>query len=472
MSWKLFLIAGYLLSAVVIPFILISNKRPAATLAWIWATLLFPYVGPFFYLLLGSERMHRRRFRKRLKQRLNSPRHLRPLARAEALPGAGHDEQNFVETLSAINAQPISTAASAHLLVNGQPYYDSLEAAILGARRTIHFESFIFRRDTSGDRFLRLLIDAARRGVKVCLLLDELGCSHVPRRYFRELVAAGGKFSWFGNVHPLRNRWTLGLRNHRKLQVIDGEIAFVGGMNIGREYLGEEPALGPWHDVQVRVTGEVVGLLDNTFADDWYFATDEKIHSAAQAKTSPAPGPIPVQVIEDGPDNPQDPLSLSVVGLIHHARRRLWFTTAYFVPLYSHLSALKLAAARGVDVRMLVSAKSEHPYLVEVSRSYYEELLRYGVRIYEFSEGTNHGKIMAIDDQWATIGSANFDNRSMHLNFELNLAFHSPEVVEQTARILKGYFVASEEIHFSKFIRRPFWNRLKESACRPLGPLL
>ncbi len=476
MWWHLLWIGGYLLSACVIPFILLSNKRPAATLAWIWAMILFPYGGPLFYLCFGSERMNRRRFRNRVKDRLRSPTHLEPRTRLERLRAETPDpDRELTEMLSTINAQPITTAETARVLIDGAAFYDALEEAIAAARKTIHIELFIWRSDPAGDRFRRLLVEAARRGVKVRLLLDEMGCSHLYRSYFRELTEAGGSFSWFGNVHPLRNRWTFGLRNHRKLQIIDGETAFVGGMNMGCEYLGQKEELGPWHDIQVRVTGPVVTTLENTFADDWYFATDEKIHPLPPAApTGPASTgeAIPVQVIEDGPDNRQDPLSLSVLALINQARHRLWLTTAYFVPLHSHLSALKLAAARGVDVRMLISAKSEHFYLVEVSRSYYEELLRYGIRIFEFYEGINHGKVMAIDDRWASIGSANFDNRSMHLNFELNLAFHSPRMVEEIAGVLAGYYQASREIHFHSFVRRPFWNKLKESAFRPLGPVL
>ncbi|HEY8967134.1 MAG TPA: phospholipase D-like domain-containing protein, partial [Candidatus Methylacidiphilales bacterium] len=260
MTWHWFWIAGYVLSLAVIPFILLANKRPAATLAWIWAVLLFPYAGPFFYLLMGSERMHRRRLRRRIRERRRVSRHARanhPKDRARRIAGDDPGLLDLVETLSAINSRPITTADEVALLVDGAAFYDALEAAIRSARKTIHMECFIWRDDAAGDRFRSLLVEAARRGVRVRLLLDEMGSGRLYRTYFRELSEAGGRFSWFGNVHPLRNRWTFGLRNHRKLQVIDGETAFVGGMNIGREYLGQDTALGPWHDLQVRVTGAV-----------------------------------------------------------------------------------------------------------------------------------------------------------------------------------------------------------------------
>ena len=474
MTWHLFWIGGYGLSLCVVPFILLANKRPAATLAWIWAVMLFPYLGPFFYLLLGSERMHRRRFRKRVKELRRAPKRRKPkgrVARSAAAETENDPAWTLVETLSAINSQPITGADEVELLVDGAAFYDRLAEAIRKARRMIHIECFIWRDDTTGSRFRELLVDAARRGVRVRLLLDEMGCSKLYRSYFRELTEAGGYFSWFGNIHPLRNRWTFGLRNHRKLQVIDGETAFVGGMNIGREYLGTDPAFGPWHDLQVRVTGAVVAELENTFADDWYYATDEKIPVDAERRT-PNIEAVPVQVLEDGPDNREDLLALSVLSLINQAQHRLWLATAYFVPLYTHLEALKLAAARGVDVRLLVSIRSDTPSLVEVSRSYYEELLGYGVRIFEFDRGVNHGKAMIVDKEWATIGSANFDNRSMHLNFELNLAFYSSRVVEEMAVLLNGYYERSTEVELSRFLRRPVWERLKESTFRLLGPAL
>ena len=465
----LFLVLGYLLSAACLPAILLANRRPAATWGWIWAIFLFPYAGPLFYFLLGSDRMQRKRLRNRRRHSLKAPRRIR--AGKAATPDPGPEvERNLVETLSALNLQPSSSAEGVDLLSDGAAFYDALETAIAGARETVHIEFFIWRDDEQGARFRRLLADAARRGVRVRLLLDEMGCSRLSRAYFRELLAAGGAFSWFGNVHPLRNRWTFGLRNHRKLQIVDGRAAFVGGMNLGREHLGLDPARGRWRDLQVRVEGPVVRALENTFADDWFFATDEKIPAPA-----PFAGPeaaITVQVVEDGPDNRQHPMALSLEALIGHARRRLWIASGYFLPTQSLLDALKLAAARGVEVRVLVSEKSDHFYVVEAGRSFYEEMLRYGIRVYEFHKDVNHAKVVLVDDKWTSVGSANFDNRSMYLNFELNLVFHDPGTAARAAALLDGYYRHAEEIGLDRWLKRPFHRRLRESLFRPFGPVL
>jgi cardiolipin synthase len=177
-------------------------------------------------------------------------------------------------------------------------------------------------------------------------------------------------------------------------------------------------------------------------------------------------------VVEDGPDSRQNPLALSLLALIGHARRRLWIASGYFLPTQPILDALKLAAARGVEVRILVSEKSDHFYVVEAGRSFYEELLRYGIRVYEFHRDVNHAKVILVDDKWVSIGSANLDSRSMYLNFELNLVFHDADVAGRAAVLLDTYYRHAEEIGLDRWLKRPFRRRLRESFWRPLGPVL
>ncbi len=249
-----------------------------------------------------------------------------------------------------------------------------------------------------------------------------------PHRDFEQLAVIsrrwsppGGKFAWFRTAHPLRNRWTFNLRNHRKLQIIDGRYAFVGGMNMGREYAGEDPQVGAWRDVQIEVTGPAAKKLQMVFADDWYFATEEKLLDARYYPKPTRPQRVLVQAMPDGPDSYEDPIQMTIDAMLHWAKKRVWLTAGYFVPNEPLLTALKVAAARGVDVRLLVSEKSDHPMLIHIGRSYYEELLRLGVKIYEYDKGVNHAKVVLVDDDWLMVGSANFDIRSMRLNFELNL---------------------------------------------------
>jgi cardiolipin synthase len=299
-----------------------------------------------------------------------------------------------------------------------------------------------------------------------------VGSSAFTEGLLGEFRRAGGQFSWFQSLDPRRKRFFLNLRNHRKLQIVDGAVAFVGGMNIGREYEGGEGAVGHWRDAQVEASGPIAGELQSVFADDWFFATGQKIVEPRYYPVIPPDPRLPVQIVLGGPDRHHEPISKSIVSLLNEAGERAWIATGYFVPDDILLAALEVAASRGVDVRLLVSEKNDHPWLVTVGRSYYDQLLATGVRIFEYSAGINHAKIAVADRDWGMVGSANFDYRSMRLNFELNLLFHSREQNAVLTRLLEEDFRLSQEIDRAEFGRRPFRQKFLEAALRPLSPLL
>ena len=474
MHWSLVWL-GYLLTWALIPHILLRNKPPVSTLAWIWAVILFPYVGPLFYFVLGTDRIVRKKLRASREMAASGAREERkitPRTRAllDALPP---EERSAVELLSRINELAISSAESTRLLIDGTQFFPALCQRIDEACAHVHIEFFIWRDDARGRALRDHLVAAARRGVEVRVLVDQVGSLGLRRSFFHALTEAGGKFAWFRTAHPLRNRWTFNLRNHRKLQIIDGRHAFVGGMNMGREYAGEDPAIGPWRDVQIEIIGAAAKKLQMAFADDWFFATEEKLLDARYYPIPAQPQRLLVQPMPDGPDAPGDPIQMSLVFMLNTARQRVWLTAGYFVPNEPLLTALQLAAARGVDVRLLVSEKSDHPLLINVGRSYYEELLQFGVKIYEYERGINHAKVGLIDSRWLMVGSANFDVRSMRLNFELNTLVRDPERAAELEAVLSQDFDRdSRRIVLEEFLRRPWSQRFKESLLRPLAPLL
>ena len=471
---KILLLLCYLATWAAVPHLLFLKKRPAATLAWLWAILFIPFFGPLVYCLFGTDRLRRRRLKHRARfSAWPSPQ--RPPASAtddatavsiRNLPGR---ERQFLQLLSRINQLPASSAEELRVLRDAKEFYPALEQRIQNAKCDIHLEFYIWRGDETGGRFLRLLADAAQRGVTVRLLLDGVGSFGLRRRQLKDFCAAGGRLAWFQGLDPRRGRFVLNLRNHRKLQIIDGAVAFVGGMNIGREHEGLDPLFGHWRDVQVEATGSVVQALQEVFADDWFFATGEKIPRRPATIHRAA---YPMHVLVGGADRANEPMSKSIVSLLHEATTRVWIATGYFVPDDVLLAALELAASRGVDVRLLVAEKSDHWWLVIAGRSYYDELLAAGVRIFEYSAGTNHAKIAVADEHWAMVGSANLDYRSMRLNFELNLLFRSPEHNAALARILEHDFAASQEIDPAAFARRPFRRKWAEAVLRPLSPML
>jgi cardiolipin synthase len=473
MHWSLVWL-GYLLTWTAIPHILMRNKPPASTLAWIWAVILFPYVGPIFYVVFGTDRLVRQKLRAtRAMDAAGAREERKSTARTEALlerlPAA---EQPTVDLLSRLNEFAVSSAERTRLLIDGDQFFRALAERIDRACDHVHIEFYIWRNDPRGREMLSHLVAAARRGVEVRVLLDRVGCIRLRRSHFAPLVAARGKFAWFRTAHPFRNRWTFSLRNHRKLQIIDGRHCFVGGMNMGREYAGEDPAIGPWRDVQIEMTGSAARKFQMIFADDWFFATEEKLLDRRYYPAPENPQRLVVQPMTDGPDGVDDPIQMSIVLMLHTAQHRVWLTAGYFAPKEPLLTALQLAAARGVDVRMLISEKSDHPMLVNVGRSYYEELLRYGVKIYEYEAGINHAKVALIDEDWLMVGSANFDVRSMRLNFELNALVRDRARASDLERVLSRDFGRSTEIMLEQFSRRSRMQRLKESLVRPLSPLL
>ncbi len=474
MHWSLVWL-GYLLTLTLVPHILLRNKPPVSTLAWIWAVILFPYVGPLFYFVFGTDRIVRKKLRASREMAASGAREERkitPRTRAllEALPP---EERGAVELLSRINELAISSAESTRLLIDGTQFFPALCQRIDEARAHVHIEFFIWRDDARGRELLDRLVAAAQRGVEVRVLVDQIGSLGLARSFFHPLMEAGGKFAWFRTAHPLRNRWTFNLRNHRKLQIIDGRHAFVGGMNMGREYAGEDPAIGPWHDVQIEITGAAAKKLQMAFADDWFFATEEKLLDRRYYPLPAQAQCLLVQSMPDGPDAPGNPIQMSLVFMLNTARQRVWLTAGYFVPNEPLLTALQLAAARGVDVRLLVSEKTDHSLLINVGRSYYEELLEYGVKIFEYEKGITHAKVGLIDGRWLMVGSANFDIRSMRLNFELNVLIRDPERAAELDAVLSQDFNRdSHRIVLEEFQRRPWSQRFKESLLRPLAPLL
>ncbi|MES2570118.1 MAG: phospholipase D-like domain-containing protein, partial [Verrucomicrobiota bacterium] len=257
MTWTAFIV--YLITLAAIPHVLLSKKRPAATLAWIWSILLFPIVGALAYLLLGADRIKRRRLRRVAKAKF--ARHGESPGAAAKMSSQSPSAAALIRALANINGIPPSTATSLRLLIDASTFYPALKQRIEQARHHVHVEFFIWRNDNHGQAFLDLLVAAARRGIQVRLLLDQIGCFGTKRKFFDPLVEAGGEFTWFYSLPFGRHSRFTNLRNHRKLQIIDGEFAFVGGMNIGREYAGEDPAFGAWRDTQIEVQGNVVTFL-------------------------------------------------------------------------------------------------------------------------------------------------------------------------------------------------------------------
>ena len=438
-------------------------KSPPATLAWLWALLLFPIVGAVFYLLIGSERVVRSRLR--VKHELTS--RLRNDPRSRTVP----EDTLAMPELERVNGFPPTGGNSVALLPDGTSFFPVLLEVIAAAQHHLHLEFYIWGKDRAGTLVRDALVAAARRGVLVRVLVDEIGSLWLRRSFFATLVAAGGEFTWFHTFSPRRGRFHLNLRNHRKLVIADGTTALTGGMNIGDEYWRGNDA-PPYRDLAVRLHGPVVTQLAEVFAQDWYFGTGRALESAEYFPVAPLGGGVAAQVVPGAPDNDIHEIQLTLLALLHRAQHRIRLVTPYFVPEPPLLAALQLAAMRGVDVAVLVPEKCDHFYLTHVMRSYYDDLLPHGVRIFEYRPRMLHAKVVTVDGHYTMTGSANLDIRSLRLNFELNVLVACGDTTAAVDQTFDESARESREVTMAAYQRRPLRHKIAEAVFRPAAPLL
>lgn len=463
----LWLSLGWLVYLILLGIYIVLQKRePAATLSWLFSLALLPYIGFVIYYLFGPQKISRQRLR-------------RPRAYKMYPAGTdGNDGDSLLHALGkAITGYAAVTAHDVRLLVDGSATYAALIDDIGKARSHIHLEYYIYQPDQSGAALRDALVERARAGVKVRLVMDAVGSSHMTSHFFHDLVEAGGEISWF---HPIRfhhilkfwKRPPLNLRTHRKIVVIDSRIAYTGGINITDE---ENDALreDAYRDLHLRLTGDVVLQLQQVFVEDWIYATGQRDFISEIARDLPDldPGQICAQVLSSGPDSNWEAIHRLHVSAIHATRQRVWLVTPYFVPGEAALMALSSAALSGLDVRLMVPRMSDSRWVTLAARSYYDRLLDAGVKIYEYGPRMLHTKALLKDDDLAIIGSANFDNRSFRLNFEVSVLFEDSDVAAELARQIEGEFAYAPRVRGPRS-QAFLTERLPEALARLFSPLL
>ena len=305
--------------------------------------------------------------------------------------------------------------------------------------------------------------------MEVRFLVDSVGSYFLPTRFLRKLTDAGGQAARF---LPLLNPLRVNLRNHRKLLIVDGHTAFAGGMNIADEYLGESRRFGYWRDTHFRIAGPAVAGIQHTFLEDWYFTTNEAVKGGTYFPPGGVPGATLAQVVASGPDADFKAIREVFVAAILRARERVWIASPYFVPDAGLRDALLIAARAGADVRFLGPFRPDKwvPFLA--ARYYWSDLLAAGVKVYQYARGMMHSKFVLVDGEWASVGSANTDNRSLFLNFELNCQFFDADVVRELEDAYLKDLAWSVRIDPEVYAARPLASRLAENACRLFSPVL
>ena len=471
----LLLVAFEAMGALSVIHALMRGPTPQGVLAWSFFLLALPVFAVPLYWIFGP---HKYDGYLDARRTTAAPFHgvVETLSEAAVSMIVERDEEApLVVALERLVRLPLTGGNRAELLVDGDATRAAIFEAIDAAQQTVLLQFFIVRDDGFG-RDLGARLEAARaRGVRVCFLYDEIGSHGLTRRFVRRLEGAGVEIQPFG-ASRRSHRFQLNFRNHRKVVVVDGELGFVGGLNIGDEYLGLDPRLSPWRDTFVRVRGPVVAALQLSFLEDWHWATD-------QVPDWPWPVVAAPDATEDGrtghaialPTGPADPFetcSLAFVALIDSAEDRLWIATPYFVFDAQIMAALQLAALRGVDVRVLVPERADHAMAYYAGWSYHGRVLEAGCRIFRYSEGFMHQKVLLVDDRWAMVGTKNLDNRSMRLNFEISLLVECPVFAGEVERMLQRDLEASEEVTRGRLAEQGPWFRLKTRAARLFAPIL
>ncbi|TZF90202.1 cardiolipin synthase [Cognatilysobacter lacus] len=443
-------------------WIVMQRSEPVATLGWLMALAFLPYVGFVIYYVLGPQRIRRA-------GRRRDASHDAVGARGKS--NASGDMGALDRMAQAMTGYPPTTASRVDLLIDGAATYDALVTAIAAAQRHVHVEYYIYAGDRTGTRVRDALVERARAGVKVRVLLDGVG-SRLKRSFVAPLADAGVELAFF---HPVRwwatafSRPKLNMRTHRKIVICDGTVAFTGGINVTDD---ENDALNAdaYHDLHMRIEGDAVRWLQTAWLEDWHYATQKTLGDSTLFADA-APGPIATHVIPAGPDNAWEPVHRMQVEAIHQAERRVWLATPYFVPSRAALFALEGAAMRGLDVRVVIPKRSDSRLVTAAARSYFDKLLEAGVRVYEYGPRMLHSKVLLVDDDMAMIGTSNFDTRSFALNFEIVMLFCNAGVATELEKSLLADMAKSGEVTAGSR-KPPFASRLSEAVARLFSPML
>jgi cardiolipin synthase len=468
-SWSLghlFSILNFLLAVLFVSFILRSKRPPGNTLAWLLFVLIIPYVAIPLFIFLTDRKYKTRLQKKKALYELNP----------QVIP---QWEGSVEKLLGGMGVPPAKGGHQANLLASGEEAYAQIAALISSAQSRVHLTTFIFAEDPVAEALIFLLEKKAEEGVQVRILLDSLGSLMARHASFKGLRAKGGQVVFFNPVLHTPFAGRTNLRNHRKLLIVDSRRAIMGGMNIAKEYMGPGPDPARWTDLCLQLEGPCVRDMEAIFTEDWKFATGKDPGRESPAPAGGAPfdsapfggtphdGECALQIIPSGPDVRWDPLYDTLLSLIFQARQRVWIATPYFIPDESLTRALELAGRRGIDVRLLAPRKSNH-FLADLARgTYLRQLLNSGCRI-ALAEKMLHAKAFLVDGDYAILGSANFDMRSLLLNYEIGVLIRSGQPLASLDKWFREQFQAAGKSDF----KVNYWRDLLESVGRVFGPLI
>ena len=449
---------------------IMSTRTEQGAVAWAISLNTIPYVAVPAYWFLG-----RSRFQGYVTARQGEMEEIAGVTQ-DAREAVREFERPDEDISPAVRASqllagvPYLSGNSVELLVDGNRTFDSILRGIDEAEDYILFQFFIVHDDQIGRQIKAHLVEKAMAGVRVYFLYDEVGSHDLPRAYKRELGRAGVEVSAFNTRKGPGNRFQINFRNHRKVVVVDGKVAWVGGHNVGDEYLGRDPKFGHWRDTHVRIEGPAALGAQLSFAEDWYWATERRL----DLDWTPVPADeddIRVLILPSGPADELETANLMFVHAISRAEERIWIASPYFVPDRPVITALQLAGLRGLDVRILIPDEPDHLAVYLAAFSYLDESAATGVKFYRYQDGFLHQKVMLIDDSVATVGTANFDNRSFRLNFEITAVIVDDDFAAEVERMFEDDFARSRQMEPGEYDAKPWWFRFAVNLARLTAPV-
>ncbi len=467
-----YLISEWAIRLVMLP-VVVQRRRPPAALAWLVVIFAVPWVGLVLYVLVGGQRLGwlRRRRYHHITAAIQRVDRLSAVAEYAVHPEIDERFGPLENLAQNSGGSPILAGNDVEVIAETDACIARLIADIDAARDTVHLLVYIWRADATGRRVADAMGRAAERGVRCRVLVDAVGSRSFMPTLGQSLRRRGVQCHEVMPVNPLRRKFArIDLRNHRKLFVIDGRVAYTGSQNIVDADYGRKGLI--WHDLMLRLRGPAVLHLQLVFLEDWAFATDAEPDVGDLVGPVEHVGEVAAQIAPSGPVYPNEWFSNLLVEAIHHAKRHLIITTPYFVPDAPVLLALKLAVMRGAKVEIALPARTDHPIVEAAGRSCYRELLDAGVIIHRFGDGLLHAKTMTVDDAFAMVGTANLDVRSFQLNFELNVLLFGSDITGRLRFMQQHYIDRSTPIDPAAWRRRSWRHTLPDNIAMLMGPLL
>jgi cardiolipin synthase len=450
---------------------IMTTRTAPGAIAWSVSLVTFPFVAVPAYAVLGRSRFEG--FIDAYEQRADEIDELVDQIRTDLEPWRVETtkQRTMYDAIRALAKMHLLKSNKVELLINGQATFDSILAGVAAAQDYVLFQFYMIHDDGLGRRVKDVLIERAKAGVAVYVLYDEIGSSGLPESYAAELRSAGAEVSSFKPTQGSNNRFQLNFRNHRKMVVVDGKTAWVGGHNVGDEYLGLDEKFSPWRDTHVKLTGPVAIQLQTVIVGDWYWATREI--PELNWRPVPAEGSDTLaMILPFAPSERLETAGLYFVAALQAAKERIWISAPYFVPDEAVMKALELAALRGVDVRIITTGKPDSLPVYLAAFHYISQLRDLGIKFYAYKPGFLHSKAFLVDNDLSSIGTANFDNRSFRLNFEVMSLIADEKFAEQTAAMFEADFAHAVPIDPNQFDDKPFWWRFGVNLSRLASPVL